>query len=145
MLPSSLPPPSPVNRFRMRRTRHVQVKCLKLQEWIQDKTIKLLKVPSAENLADCWFTKGSIILVQNFMYCRDNVIAGRQLRAEVAFATIRAGDSAKIQIPPPFGVFVRFLLLTVTQWHLSKRHTFVQSSKHTSKFVRMIYPLVSYA
>ena len=31
------------NRFRMRRTRHVQVKCLKLQEWIQDKTIKLLK------------------------------------------------------------------------------------------------------
>ena len=61
------------NRFRMRRTRHVQVKCLKLQEWIQDKTIKLLKVPSAENLAD-WFTKGSI-LVQNFMYCRDKVMS----------------------------------------------------------------------
>ena len=38
-----------------------------------DKAIKLLKVPSAENLAD-WFTKGSI-LVQNFMYCRDNVMS----------------------------------------------------------------------
>ena len=61
------------NRFRMRRTRHVQVKCLKLQEWIQNKTIRLLKVPSAENLAD-WFTKGSI-LVRNFQYCRDRVMS----------------------------------------------------------------------
>ena len=61
------------DRFTMRRTRHVQVKCLKIQEWITNGTINLLKVPTEDNLAD-WFTKGSM-KVMNFMKTRDIVMS----------------------------------------------------------------------
>ena len=61
-----------VDRFKMRRTRHIQVKFFKLQEWVENKTIEILKVPSEDNLAD-WFTKGTM-LVKNFMKCRDVVL-----------------------------------------------------------------------
>ena len=61
------------DHHRMRRTRHIQVKCLKLQEWIGNGTLQLLKVPSADNLAD-WFTKAKILTV-NFMAIRDVVMS----------------------------------------------------------------------
>ena len=61
------------DRFTMRRTRHVQVKCLKIKEWIDHGIIKLLKVPTENNLAD-WFTKGSL-KVMNFIKTRDIVMS----------------------------------------------------------------------
>ena len=42
----------------MRRTRHIEIKHLKVLEWVKARVIALVYVPSADNLADI-FTKAS--------------------------------------------------------------------------------------
>ena len=54
------------NPFNMRRTRHIEIRHKKVLEWVKAKLIKLVYVPSDENISDI-FTKASrrAVFLQN--------------------------------------------------------------------------------
>ena len=60
------------NPFNMRRTRHIEIKHMKVLEWVKAKLISLVYVPSSDNLADL-FTKAS--RKQVFQSNRDSILS----------------------------------------------------------------------